>query len=49
MADDHTTAHAALAFIRSRGLIEDFYRSGALTGACCDEVCRHAPEMMRQP
>lgn len=48
MADDHTTAHAALTFIRSRGLIDEFYRSGALRGACCDDVCRHDPLMMAQ-
>ena len=38
--------HAALRFIATRGMMEEFFTSGALTGGLCDETCIHNDDLL---
>jgi hypothetical protein len=38
-----SVAHAAMKFIAAKGLHDEFFQSGALTGHLCDEHCGHPP------
>ncbi|HXJ63029.1 MAG TPA: hypothetical protein VNN79_04670 [Actinomycetota bacterium] len=39
-------AHAAMMFIAAKGLTEEFYGSGALTGRLCTERCSHTDDLL---
>jgi len=39
-------AHAAMRFIAAKGLMDEFYTSGALVGSLCGEGCSHPADMM---